>query len=400
MRYRRVKSEADARGQVFTPVETARLMARHLPPDAKTVLDLGAGDGALTQATLQRCPDARVVAVEIQHELVRQLRRSYPELEVHRTDVVNDQSLRKALGRRRFCCAISNPPFGFSPVDSARAALMSETHGASLFTGEWVRNELLFLAAGWERLKAGGQLVMLLPAPLVTGPAHEPFRRWLCANSHTLNVSELPEGVFPSVEVTCYIVAAEKRGKMAAARSVTLHQADLKGRKVASMTVAAGKAVSRMDYAFHQSIREFHKRNDCGGPPLGRFVTELVRGSYTRKEFEVLGRPCIHTSDFSDRTARLRLGSGDRDGALIAGPGDILVPRVGTRCLLRQAIVHSGSRAFTEAVYRIRVPAIHRQLVLRTLESDLGRSWRELHAQGSCAKHLTVPVLLSMPLSS
>ncbi|MDE0853986.1 MAG: methyltransferase [Nevskia sp.] len=399
MRYRRVKSEADALGQVFTPAETARLMARHLPATAKSVLDLGAGDGALTRETQRRCPDARVVAIEIQQQLVRQLRRGNPDLEVHRLDVVNDQSLRAALGRRRFCGAISNPPFGFSPVDSDRAARMSQTHGASLFTGEWIRNELLFLAAAWERLKAGGQLVMLLPAPLVTAPAHEPFRRWLCANSRSLQVSELPDDVFPTVEVNCYIVAAQKRGKLPAGRSVTLHQTDLAGRKVASMSVPTSKATARMDFAFHQSIAAFYKRYDCSGPRLGRLVSELTRGSFSRKEFEVLGRPCVHTSDFSDRTARLRLGRGARDGALIAGPGDILVPRVGTRCLLRQAIVESGSRAFTEAVYRIQVPATERQLVLRTLESDLGRSWRELHAQGSCAKHLTVPALLSMPLS-
>jgi hypothetical protein len=58
----------------------------------------------------------------------------------------------------------------------------------------------------------------------------------------------------------------------------------------------------------------------------------------------------------------------------------------------------SGRRHYTEAVYRIEVPAKSRKRVASWVSSEAGAQWRRAAATGSCAKHLTVGTLLAMPV--
>lgn len=77
---------------------------------------------------------------------------------------------------------------------------------------------------------------------------------------------------------------------------------------------------------------------------------------------------------------------------------DILLPRVGTRCIDRHALVVKGQRHYTEAVYRLRVPVRHHAQVADWVLSEAGTEWRRAAARGSCAKHITVAALMEMPV--
>jgi 23S rRNA (adenine-N6)-dimethyltransferase len=79
------------------------------------VLDLGAGDGAITRHLV--ATGARVIAFELHPERITQLRRRFPETRVVRADVTD---LR--LPTRPFA-VVANPPF-----DGVSAVLARLTH--------------------------------------------------------------------------------------------------------------------------------------------------------------------------------------------------------------------------------------------------------------------------------
>ena len=78
LRYRKAKNRADAYGQVFTPMAIADLLIQTLPVPAtgvKSLLDLGAGAGALSFAAQRKHPAIRATLLEIDPALVRDLNR-------------------------------------------------------------------------------------------------------------------------------------------------------------------------------------------------------------------------------------------------------------------------------------------------------------------------------------
>lgn len=107
------------------------------------VLDLGAGDGAITRHLIET--GARVIAFELHPQRVATLRQRFPQARVVRADVTD---LR--LPGRPFR-VVANPPF-----DGVSAVLARLTHRSSLM----VRADLVVpvsFAARWnERLPATG----------------------------------------------------------------------------------------------------------------------------------------------------------------------------------------------------------------------------------------------------
>jgi hypothetical protein len=163
--------------------------------------------------------------------------------------------------------------------------------------------------------------------------------------------------------------------------------------------VSPEHAVHRLDFAHHEcrAMSENLLRAP-GSRTLHELGASVVRGSRTRAQFQDFGIDFFHTSHFPKDRSEVRFGA-DRDhGFQVATTGDILLPRVGTRCLDRQALVTKGQRHFTEAVYRLRVPAKVHSRVVDWVLSEKGTQWRQAVATGSCAKHVTVTALLGMPI--
>lgn len=80
-------------GQMISPV----------PPDYRgTILELGAGTGALTTRLAERCPEARILACEINPALAQEIRRNLRPLGLQgRVEVVCDSAEHWLVQRRR-----------------------------------------------------------------------------------------------------------------------------------------------------------------------------------------------------------------------------------------------------------------------------------------------------------
>lgn len=122
-------AHAAAAGQHF--LRSARLAASivraaDVPPGA-LVLDIGAGFGRLTGPLLEA--GARVVAIERDPKLARQLARRHPDARV-----VCDDALMIALPRRPFR-VVANLPFGISTAMVRRLLVSRHLERADLVVG-------------------------------------------------------------------------------------------------------------------------------------------------------------------------------------------------------------------------------------------------------------------------
>jgi adenine-specific DNA-methyltransferase len=178
-------------GQFMTPTPVARFMASLFPPSTLqtcTLLDAGAGVGALTGAFLDRWTAAdgfqfektEVEAYEIDASLRGHLETTlakYTERLPLDYRVLPDDFIRAAalqtLGSKRFTHAILNPPY--KKINSASDhRLILRQVGI-----ETVNLYSAFVALALGSMKTGGQLVAIIPRSFCNGPYYRPFRDFL-----------------------------------------------------------------------------------------------------------------------------------------------------------------------------------------------------------------------------
>ena len=150
-----------------------------------------------------------------------------------------------------------------------------------------------------------------------------------------------------------------------------------------------------MDYRFHHGASSWVTTS----VPLAMLlIQDAVRG------IESQGRSTpswiFHTSafrKFPDGNIKCPTRNSQRKTGL-ATEGDILVPRVGSRCLHHCARVVSGETVFSDCVYRLTVALEWRSYVFAYLRSAAGIAMRRLVAHGSCVRILGKQALLELPV--
>jgi predicted RNA methylase len=395
LRFRKARNAADRQGQVYTPVPIARLLASMLPHDTNIIIDVGAGQGALAFAALDRLTRARAILFENDPVLVRRLR----ALQRPRTSVVHANALAQgaiaiatpAVGRHAF---LSNPPYGMLKLDKAFAEEDHDLKPLADGVG-WTRGDAAFVSSIWPVAPSGSCIGLIVSAAIVCSPAYADYRRRIVTGLANLHVVELHPKTFAGAEVRAFLIVGTRA--VGRQRNVLLSRTNLEGEITHNLEVPHADAIQRIDYGYHAAISALKLRAHHFKGSLIALGGRVQRGSRSNGEFSRLGHNAFHTTNFAHASARLRL-IGAQEGFLTAKSGDILIPRVGTRCLLHEARVASGSGLITDCVYRIRAPKAVRDFVWETIRSDFGREWRLLHADGSCAKYLTMSSVGAMPI--
>lgn len=398
MRYRLTKSPRQIRGQVLTPAELAQCLASRLTGASGSWLELGVGTGRIAEACIDLRNASRYLGVEIDSNLAA-LAPKLKGLRIEMGDVLSPGSLAQLLGNERFDRTVGNPPFGLHALgEVCRDRIASLCPGLELSVN-WVPLDLYFILESLSRLKPGGEAAFVVASSIAEDVRLRAFRSNLIQAASEVECYELPERMFGwKAQVQSYLLIARFGGSTC--RKVTVGRLSADSLDLeSSAEVPAVAAIDRLDFAFHEFTemnRALSKSSRTSS--LLELGANIVRGSRTKAQFDDLQISCFHTCDLPRTHAEVRFKGTADHGFNFAQPGDILIARVGTRCLDRHAVVAAGRRHYTEAVYRVQVPRTHRQRVAKWMTSDAGAKWRQAAATGACAKHLTVSTLLQMPI--
>ncbi|WP_176767935.1 HsdM family class I SAM-dependent methyltransferase [Nitrosomonas ureae] len=391
-----MKNKKKQMGQFFTPPLIADRLVQCLNQQIKTVLDLGCGQGQLGLSVLKFYPQANYIGIEKDQEYFQSCKLAMPEQNIVHIDVIDNEALSSINNLMPVDTVIGNPPFINIPACSALInEIRKSIPGLVLFRNR-LRSEILFIARSLERLRIGGQASFILPMSFFTSEQYQYFRKHIISNFSAVSLFELPSHVFTGADVSTCILSFNY--KYIRDEKITLGCIKESGIISDSIRIDAKHALDRMDYSYHKLLAE------SGILRLDRLTSIsavggiISRGNRSRAELSNDKIKYFHTTSFPKDQTFINLDNEIMECAKYAEEGDILLARVGSRCLDKQVIVASGRRAITDCIYKIRVPNENIEQVIRALSSKYGKVWRQMNAKGSCARYITKESLLSMPL--
>lgn len=177
----------------MTPANVAQFMACFLvanPSEETKILDAGAGDGALSCAVLDvwRPNDPSLIsltAFEVDDVVLPHLRRNLSaryqdNFQIIKRDYIEHSVVHEARGQ--YTHAILNPPYRKISSKSQHRHLLRQ---AGIETGNLYS---AFVALALRDMKAGGQLVAIIPRSFCNGPYFKPFRQYILSRAALTHV--------------------------------------------------------------------------------------------------------------------------------------------------------------------------------------------------------------------
>jgi type I restriction enzyme M protein len=272
--------------------------------------------------------------------------------------------------------------------------LLRETGFVNSLRLKRLTSDIVFLAQNLLLLKAGGELGIILPDSNFSGHEFVCLREDLVTYNKINGVIQLPDKIFYKTEARTHILLLEKGGKTNPV--IPIYKSNDRGELEAPLYISKGEALQRMDYSYYRW--KSHQR--CPGPCsfLRDMGVEIKRGRSSKKVLQSAGIKFFHTSSFSFSNPIVKLENSYVPGELIAEPGDILISRVGKRCIGRVALVESGTQVISDCIYRLRTPAKYREIIWNALVSQEGKKWMGAHAHVVCSRCLSKKDLLAFPI--
>lgn len=386
----------NAWAQFYTPQTAGHLLvgAMHSErPD--TVVDIGVGRGQLLHAARARWAEARLYAADIDPKHVRSALGHFPDAVCRKLDALHIRlPSRLGLEEGQADVAVCNPPY--LPADNLPNVgdILKAVDLQDCVSSKRITTDIVFIAQNLRLLRPGGELAVIVPDGLATHHHYADLRQALCERHGLYRAIQLPDRFFAGTEARTHIFYLRKQGPMQSL--IRLLGANAAGGLTTELAISPESAWQRLDYGFHAQT----EASPHGMTTLGDLGAEIMRGAFTHQECRDKSLPYFHTTDFK-RFLHGRVSypsSKDFADRWVARRGDLLIPRVGARCLHYAARVTSGHPVLTDCVYRIRVAAHWRQSVWNALTSEEGVAWRLQAAHGVCARVLGKQTLLNMPI--
>ena len=385
-------------GQYFTAQPVSDMMVSMFQQDTPNrVIDLGVGHGSLLYAAYNRYNKADFYAADIDKKVISKISERLPFVNVlHIDGLSKGLSKQMKLKIGSVDIAVCNPPY---------YRLDKTTELKDLFNKVGLKNstklikftsDIVFLAQNLQMLKKGGELGIILPDSVFTGHEFVGLREDLLTNHNIVRIIQLPDKIFKKTEARTHILLMEKCGPIQ--KRIPIYQSDFSGNIGEAVNISADDLLYRMDHSYY-AWKELNKYSD-DIMTLGDLNVEIKRGHKTKKYLQRKSIPFFHTTSFpSDIKTKINLTNSPVFDDVYTEPGDILIARVGKRCIGKVAMVNSGNQVISDCVYRVRAPKKHRSRIFRELISDKGQQWLRVIAHGVCAQVISKRDLLHFPLN-
>jgi hypothetical protein len=290
---------------------------------------------------------------------------------------------------------LSNPPYGFISVTSDIEELFQSSDFDMPIRSGWVRGDLAFFLKAWDISQFGTNLGFIVASPLMRDRGYLKFRERLVKGMRHLSVTQLSNRTFENADVTAFLISGCRATNRR--RNILLRKSLADGSIIDEMEISSEQAILSLDIDFHRAIQRIGVDVSLTDENIASIGIAIERGSKSLNDFRRLGIRAFHTTDFPENKNTVS-SSVNQVQFKYASQGDILIPRVGSRCLAKQVRVKEGDVVFTDCIYRLTGNKKSLGKAWKTLNSTFGAEWRLANANGSCARFLTLDSILSMPI--
>lgn len=390
----------DALARYYTEEKISRLLIdKFHEKNPKNILELGIGNGSLSLAAYSRWNSARFIGVDVDSKSIVNIKNKLPFVEIIDYDGLNDGiQMQLNIDNCAIDIAICNPPYLKHKISDKDRLLLESVSLGNEDTIKYITTDIIFLAQNLMLLGDGCELGIILPDSIMTNHYFCSLRRDLLRNHNVKSIIQLPDNIFSKTEVRTHIMIVEKnrKGKV----EVEVAKANSDGEITHSLRIDKNKLVQRMDFDFHYWVSQLIRpiRNYL---TIDDVVTSLSRGNKTKKYLQNLQVPYFHTTSFNEYGNYLSVDFSQTDfppNISLATPGDILIARVGKRCIGKVAMVKHGFIPFSDCIYRLKVTDEYRTDIFKSLLSTEGQSWLQANAHGVCARVISKKDLLQYPI--
>lgn len=377
--------------QYYTPSDYSEhligLLAQATSGKVETVFDLGAGRGELLAAARVYWPKAQLYGVDIDRGNVAAMRNRFPKARCLTADSLRFNLPSKlGLDEASADIAVANPPYGIIQTGDEVLRVLRQVELDCVVSHKRINREIVFLAQNLRLLRKGGALVAIVPEGLGSCLHYGELRAALMQKHGLFRAVALPAKTFLGTEARTLALFMNK-GMV----SDSLEWMSVNGDLV---NLSLDQVRQRLD-------GDFHRLSCTTKTTLGDLLVDIRRGKISHADSRLLKRAVFHTSDFRKHsTGMARLSTELTSGVneIAAKKGDILLARVGTRCIGQVVWVKSGHALLTDCVFRLRAQPDLQDRIYTSLRSKIGQNWLHTAAHGTCAQLISKRDLLNFPV--
>lgn len=346
--------------------------------DVTDILDLGIGDGALSYASLSRWPQANITAFDIDENICEKYTNKV-QIRVTKEDVLSDSFGDNII--KRYDLAICNPPFSRVKKREYFDYLFEKANLLECKQIKQLTADLLFLTLNLLFIKADGCCAIILPDGPLTRIDYKPFREALLKNYRVSKVVELPEKSFKGTEARTHILIIHNQMPIDSFTELSLMGED--GIIIDSIFLHQNELVYRLDYTYNK-----WKLNASTRSTNSNLSISIKRGSFMYKELRETNYRYLHSNSYTDGEY-LRFDNFDYshlNNKVVAVAGDIVMCRVGKRCVGKIGYIESGAAILSDCLYKISVPKAISKKIFKLLCNKQSKEWVHISSHGVCSK--------------
>ena len=364
---------------------STQFVSEFLAPNPETVIDIGCGELGLLKAARKRWGGAKLIGYDIDPKHTSGI--SDEKILLNLGDGLDpDLSQRIEEIHGRIDLAVSNPPYitvdrTLKTQNILRRACLLEgvSQTQTLFPAE-----LIFLAQNLLVMKDQSELGIILPSSFISGERWKPLRELLISQYTITCCLEIPSKSFSKTEVSTYALFIKKEKSTSSSKNQVMLKSIY---STNSISINVTDAIHRLDYSYYYNLssplhQKLHHHD----------VIEIFRGNKTHACLNENNVTHFHTTDLKNDTQILYGHSSNiPKGVRFASQGDILISRVGTRCLGKAGYLASGRIAVSDCILVVR--ALSSSHLWETISNENFKDYILKIALGSGAKYITKSIL-------
>ncbi len=372
--------------QYYTNKYLSDLLIANLSIEAPNIaLDIGFGNGDLLHAAKRRWNDISLVGIDLdQRNVTTALSKN--RIEAHNFDGFNPDLPPLLIEKYgKIDLLISNPPY-FSTDFNYKVNSILKCAGISDAISKKVSSiptELVFLAQNLRLMNTGDEMGIILPAGLISGERWNHLRELLAENYVIKKVIQLPENSFKKTDAQTFILIISKVTCIYESANISLLSAEKECDN--EIIISKEEFVRRADFNYYESL------NNNGQAINNRNINAtLFRGNISYKELCYITPHFIHTTVMPKNSEIINCLSRPIEGLKHAKKGDIIVARVGRRCVGRVAMINNGVLPVSDCVIVIRPNSLEDGCsIWKRLSLESSRYLLRSRALGVGAKYIT-----------